>query len=528
MNNKKNIIDFDLCIIGAGMNGQIIANHLKKKKIKIALIDSGDFKFDYAIQKSGSHTSTGISYPTEDTIKDHKTKSVKQFGGSANQWSNQTMFFTKNEIEDRPWLASDLKWQISYNELGTYYKKILKLLFSNSIGTKPENLPNVTDYKESYFDNTFLNNNIFDFPNSFHPKKIQKFNYKSKFSKKLINAHNIKIFTKYTATNFTFDENKKSILNVEIKSLKNTHHIKSKIFILCAGGIENPRILLNNIKNNTLLKNELIGKYFMEHPITKIGTIHLKKEVPLSTFFTIFKNNYNYRKGIRFTEVQQKQNKILNSHIFINPVFEENNYAKIRKIIKTLLKIKRPTNIILKNLSINNLLENIYFAPTKNTNFFINNFIRLYFNKISHNFTFTKLEVMYHGEQSPNISSKVYLNDSKDINNLNNMNIEWKLNHHDYNSIDHFKNYFINNPSDLFLFSDDSSAEIKSQNHKTGTTRMGDNKLDGVVDKNCKIFDINNLYVSGSSVFRTSGSANPGITEMAISLRLAEHLDNLL
>ena len=108
------------------------------------------------------------------------------------------------------------------------------------------------------------------------------------------------------------------------------------------------------------------------------------------------------------------------------------------------------------------------------------------------------------------------------------MNIEWKLNHHDYNSIDHFKNYFINNPSDLFLFSDDSSAEIKSQNHKTGTTRMGDNKLDGVVDKNCKIFDIHNLYVSGSSVFRTSGSANPGITEMAISLRLAEHLDNLL
>ena len=57
---------------------------------------------------------------------------------------------------------------------------------------------------------------------------------------------------------------------------------------------------------------------------------------------------------------------------------------------------------------------------------------------------------------------------------------------------------------------------------------MGADKHDGVVDINCKIFDVDNLYISGSSVFRTSGSSNPGFTNMAISLRLAEYINDIL
>ena len=108
------------------------------------------------------------------------------------------------------------------------------------------------------------------------------------------------------------------------------------------------------------------------------------------------------------------------------------------------------------------------------------------------------------------------------------MNIEWKLNDQDFNTINLFKKYLKNNSSDFFIFTEDNNSTIKGQSHKTGTTRMGGNKLDGVVDKNCKVFDIDNLYVSGSSIFRTSGSSNPGITEMAISLRLAEYISHLL
>ena len=56
---------------------------------------------------------------------------------------------------------------------------------------------------------------------------------------------------------------------------------------------------------------------------------------------------------------------------------------------------------------------------------------------------------------------------------------------------------------------------------------MSLNKSDGVVDKNCKVHDIKNLYVSGSSVFRSAGSVNPGLTNMAMSIRLGKYLQNL-
>jgi choline dehydrogenase-like flavoprotein len=57
-----------------------------------------------------------------------------------------------------------------------------------------------------------------------------------------------------------------------------------------------------------------------------------------------------------------------------------------------------------------------------------------------------------------------------------------------------------------------------------GTTRMnGDPKL-GVVDTDCKVHGVDNLFVAGSSVFPTSGAANPTYTILALALRLSEHL----
>jgi len=64
-------------------------------------------------------------------------------------------------------------------------------------------------------------------------------------------------------------------------------------------------------------------------------------------------------------------------------------------------------------------------------------------------------------------------------------------------------------------------------NHHIGTTRMSNNSSSGVVDKNCKVFGITNLYVAGSSVFSTSSIVNPTYTIIAMSLRLGKHLKNL-
>ena len=56
---------------------------------------------------------------------------------------------------------------------------------------------------------------------------------------------------------------------------------------------------------------------------------------------------------------------------------------------------------------------------------------------------------------------------------------------------------------------------------------MGYSQNDSVVDKNLKVHDVENLYINGSSVFRTGGHCHPTYSIVKLSLRLGDHLKNL-
>lgn len=60
--------------------------------------------------------------------------------------------------------------------------------------------------------------------------------------------------------------------------------------------------------------------------------------------------------------------------------------------------------------------------------------------------------------------------------------------------------------------------------HNMGTTRMSDDPAAGVVDRDCRVHGLKNLYVSDGSVFCSSASANPTLTIVALSMRLGDHL----
>ena len=60
--------------------------------------------------------------------------------------------------------------------------------------------------------------------------------------------------------------------------------------------------------------------------------------------------------------------------------------------------------------------------------------------------------------------------------------------------------------------------------HHMGTTRMHDDPAHGVVDRDCRVHGIDNLYIAGSSVFTTAGSGTPTMTVVALALRLVDHL----
>jgi choline dehydrogenase-like flavoprotein len=69
---------------------------------------------------------------------------------------------------------------------------------------------------------------------------------------------------------------------------------------------------------------------------------------------------------------------------------------------------------------------------------------------------------------------------------------------------------------------------MMSSDHHSGTARMSRDPKSGVVDPDCRVHSMENLYVAGSAVFPTMGYANPTLTIVALSLRLADHLQQVL
>jgi len=66
------------------------------------------------------------------------------------------------------------------------------------------------------------------------------------------------------------------------------------------------------------------------------------------------------------------------------------------------------------------------------------------------------------------------------------------------------------------------SCQYRGAGHVIGTYRMGDAQADSVVNKDQRCWDHPNMYLLGSGVFPTTGTANPTLTLAALSLRTAD------
>jgi choline dehydrogenase-like flavoprotein len=64
--------------------------------------------------------------------------------------------------------------------------------------------------------------------------------------------------------------------------------------------------------------------------------------------------------------------------------------------------------------------------------------------------------------------------------------------------------------------------------HPAGSTRMGLNGRDSVVDRDLRTFAIDNLWVASTSAFPSLGSANPTLTLMMLTFRLGDHLSDVM
>jgi choline dehydrogenase-like flavoprotein len=139
----------------------------------------------------------------------------------------------------------------------------------------------------------------------------------------------------------------------------------------------------------------------------------------------------------------------------------------------------------------------------------------------------------YHAEQAPNESSRVRLSNETDELGVRRLIVELQFSPLDAASVvsthrlldAHLKRHHCGHL--IWKYPDAQAAVLRQARdgfHQAGTTRMSRAPQDGVVDPDCRVHGIRNLYICSSSVFPTSGQANPTLTVLALAVRLARHL----
>ena len=299
-------------------------------------------------------------------------------------------------------------------------------------------------------------------------------------------------------------DNKGNADKIEIFNNNSKKTFKTKTLILGCGGIENSRILLwSQVNSNTkFLKNIKIGNFWMEHPGNKAGY-----------WVGRTKNFYKYF------------DKKMGFHSLLTMFFiPSNNFIKKHQIRNAGIRF----NYLQDKIYIKRLIKDLYCVAPK--------FIKQLLNEIK------KISCAYGiymaWEQGPEYENRIELSKNKnDDFGIPKVSLFWKKNEKvkrtariclaELGKLFAQKN--IGRVGMLEYLNDNKASfpedDILAGNHHMGGTRVGlDPDNYDVVDANLKLFNTNNLYIIGSSIFRTSGHANPTLTIIQLSLRLAEHL----
>lgn len=138
-------------------------------------------------------------------------------------------------------------------------------------------------------------------------------------------------------------------------------------------------------------------------------------------------------------------------------------------------------------------------------------------------------------EQIPNPESRIKLSHDRDAVGMNRVTLTWRLTLEDKRSLRRSHEILARELArsglgrmklapELGTNDDSWPADLNGGRHHMGATRMHTDPKRGVVDADGRVHGLANLFVAGSSVFPTSGSANPTLTIVALALRLADHL----
>jgi choline dehydrogenase-like flavoprotein len=535
-------IEADVCIIGGGAAGITVALELLNTNLRIVLLEAGgeeETSADQALYE-GEVADASLHSPLDKYRQ-------RRFGGSTTIWGGRCVPLDPIDFQAREWIANS-GWPISYRDVAQHYPRANTICEAGSCSYNAEEAvpggmrPIVQDFDPADF--TMASVERFSCPTDFGRRYRQQ----------LATSATTRVLLHANCTRLVASLDGARVEMAEVRTLDgNCFHVSATQFVLATGALEVVRLLLASDDVHAAgigNAHGLVGRYYMSHIAGTIGTLRINRPTAhVWQGYDRAEDGVYCRRRIALRESAQRRDKIGNivfrlhhpripdprhrtgalSAIFLARRMISYEYAKrleTHEALTARVWLQHVANVATDAFGVSGFLLHWLRDRVLAQRKFPTVIIRPRTNLFSLDFN---------AEQVPNWDSHVQLIDKADPLGMPRLHVDWRYTEADVQTVEAAfrllqRDIATGEIGDLSLEPDEGNIEAVIRRdgayggHHIGTARMGVDPTEGVVDGNCQVFGVRNLYVASSAVFPTSGQANPTLTIVALAVRLARHI----
>ncbi|MFL9877358.1 aldo/keto reductase [Herbaspirillum rhizosphaerae] len=526
----------DICIVGTGPVGLALALEAEARGLQVLMLESGGAEHNPATQEWSR-----AAVLDEKAHSPMELASNRALGGSSWLWGGRCVPFEAIDFEARNYVPHS-GWPFALEDIAPWYAKAADYLDCGKaeFRKQPERWPDMDDIELSQLERWAR-----------QPKLV------SRLGPRVMASPNIHVLFDATVTGLRLDDREQQISALQVHHKMMPIDVRARRYVLAGGGLETTRLLLATQQRHPSLFGGIggpLGRYYMGHIFGSIASIALNQPDDFSDLdFSEDETGTYVRRRFTLSEEAQRRHHLLNTSFFAdNPPFYDERHrnptlsmvflglsipAVGRRMISEAIRLRHVgpppyrygahvLNILRRPwqaaTDIITILRLRYLSPVRKPGFVLRNQGGTY-------------ALNYHAEQIPNPESRVVLNQERDAHGMPRLTIDFRYLHDDAESV--LKAHAIldarlraSNKGRVDYHRPESlrighvMEQATDGFHQVGTTRMHDDPQMGVVDRDCRVHGMANLYVASSSVFPTTGEANPTFLAVALAARLASHL----
>lgn len=477
----------DLVIVGGGPAGITLAMALAPTKLDILLLESGGANFDPAVQGLYSGAHAGDTYAELDAGR------MRFLGGGTNHWGGWCRPLDRQDFEKRDWVPYS-GWPFGQDALAPYYPRAQALVEAgpwiydqgDSVASSKRAMLQLGPggIYTSWFQFSKMRNDVL--PTRFGVR----------YEADIKNAANIKPLLNVNVTGIRLSPDARRVERLDAATLDGKRFtVRPRHVVLATGGMENARLLLASndvMKAGVGNQNDLVGRFFGDNPIPRnVATLVSFGGKPAP----YYSNNLNMGNGAVMRAV------------FVPSAA----FARVRKVMGSLTTMEQPLE-----------LDDTGKAAVVTTAMALGvdaSGARAYSLGCG-------MELM------PDPERRLTLTGEKDALGLPRLKLQMRIADADFalyrQTLGELGRQLLASKTGMLRFNctrrEDWLKNMDWGHHHLGTARMHTDPKQGVVDADCKVHGIANLFVAGSAVFPTYGASNPTLNLLAVTLRLADHL----